>query len=117
MLNPGDEVISTNDLYGGSYRLFNTIFGKYGIKFHYVSMANPSDVEALVIGWGNTANDGIIYLHQPLGLALDRRERREEQSLGDVVDRDSPEVEALAAGLDSLRDLVWMGGAHDEDDV
>ena len=31
MLNPGDEVISTNDLYGGSYRLFTTIFAKYGI--------------------------------------------------------------------------------------
>ena len=40
MLNPGDEVISTNDLYGGSYRLFRTIFEKYGIKFHFVDMRN-----------------------------------------------------------------------------
>lgn len=60
MLNPGDEVISTNDLYGGSYRLFNTIFGKYGIKFHFVSMANPSDVEALV-----NANTKMIWVETP----------------------------------------------------
>lgn len=45
MLNPGDEVISTNDLYGGSYRIFKTIFEKYGIKFHFVNMQNPQEVE------------------------------------------------------------------------
>ena len=48
MLNPGDEVISTNDLYGGSYRLFKTIFEKYGIKFHFVDMQHPASVEAHV---------------------------------------------------------------------
>lgn len=46
MLNPGDEVISTNDLYGGSYRLFTTIFEKYGIKFHFVNMQDTSEVRA-----------------------------------------------------------------------
>lgn len=48
MLNPGDEVISTNDLYGGSYRLFTTIFSKYGIKFHFVSMDNPSNIREYI---------------------------------------------------------------------
>ncbi|MFM7661283.1 MAG: cystathionine gamma-synthase [Bacteroidota bacterium] len=48
MLNPGDEVISTNDLYGGSYRIFTTIFQKYGIKFHFVNMQNPEEVRNLV---------------------------------------------------------------------
>jgi cystathionine beta-lyase len=48
MLNPGDEVISTNDLYGGSYRIFKTIFEKYGIKFHFVNMHDTAEVEALV---------------------------------------------------------------------
>ena len=37
-LSPGDEVISTNDLYGGSYRIFNSIFQKYGIKFNFTRM-------------------------------------------------------------------------------
>jgi cystathionine beta-lyase len=38
LLQPGDEVISTNDLYGGSYRLFKQIFEKFGITFHFVGM-------------------------------------------------------------------------------
>lgn len=48
MLNPGDEVISTNDLYGGSYRIFTTIFAKYGIKFHFTPMADANVVAKLV---------------------------------------------------------------------
>ncbi len=48
MLSPGDEVISTDDLYGGSYRLFNTIFAKYGIKFHYTAMDDAQKVAALM---------------------------------------------------------------------
>ena len=44
MLSPGDEVISTNDLYGGSYRIFTTIFEKYGIKFHFVDMININNI-------------------------------------------------------------------------
>jgi cystathionine beta-lyase len=47
MLNPGDEVISTNDLYGGSYRIFKTIFEKYGIVFHFVDMQSTTEVERL----------------------------------------------------------------------
>lgn len=50
MLNPGDEVISTNDLYGGSYRIFKTIFEKYGIIFHFVDMQDSSNVESFVNG-------------------------------------------------------------------
>ncbi len=38
LLAPGDEVISTNDLYGGSYRIFEKVFKNYGIKFHYIDM-------------------------------------------------------------------------------
>lgn len=45
MLNPGDEVISTGDLYGGTYRLFSTIFEKYGIVFHYVGMSGTREIE------------------------------------------------------------------------
>ena len=45
ILNPGDEVISTNDLYGGSYRIFTTIFEKYGIKFHFVNMLDVNNIK------------------------------------------------------------------------
>lgn len=44
LLSPGDEVISTNDLYGGSYRLFTKVFANYGIRFHFVDMQNPEHV-------------------------------------------------------------------------
>ena len=37
-LEPGDEIISTNDLYGGSYRLMDRVFKKFGLVIHYVDM-------------------------------------------------------------------------------
>ena len=47
-LRPGDEVISINDLYGGTYRLFDKIFAPFGIKFHFAPMADTKEVESLV---------------------------------------------------------------------
>ena len=44
LLKPGDEVISTNDLYGGSYRIFTKIFENYGIKFSFIGMENANDI-------------------------------------------------------------------------
>lgn len=40
LLNPGDEIIAMDDLYGGSYRMFSKIYAKYGLKFHFVDMTN-----------------------------------------------------------------------------
>ena len=48
LLSPGDEIISTNDLYGGSYRLFTKIFENYNLKFHFTDMQNPTNVEVLI---------------------------------------------------------------------
>jgi cystathionine beta-lyase len=45
LLEPGDEVISTNDLYGGTYRLFTKIFEKFQIKFHFVGMENAEQIK------------------------------------------------------------------------
>ena len=45
LLNPGDEVISTNDLYGGTYRLFTKVFEKFQIKFHFIGMENADKIE------------------------------------------------------------------------
>ena len=60
MLNPGDEVISTNDLYGCSYRLFTTIFAKYGIVFHFVDMLDVQHIEAAI-----TAKTRLIWVETP----------------------------------------------------
>lgn len=48
LLKPGDEVIATNDLYGGSYRLFTKIYENFGIKFHYVSMVKAQSVKRFI---------------------------------------------------------------------
>ncbi|KAA3439563.1 cystathionine gamma-synthase [Rufibacter hautae] len=48
MLKPGDEVIATNDLYGGTYRIFTKVFQEYGIKFQFVSMADISTIDQYV---------------------------------------------------------------------
>ena len=60
LLNPGDEVVSTNDLYGGSYRLFKKIFEKYGIVFHFVGMQNPNEVEKYI-----NAQTKLIWVETP----------------------------------------------------
>lgn len=46
MLEPGDEVVCSNDLYGGTYRLFTKVYQKYGIKFSFVDMKDLSLIEA-----------------------------------------------------------------------
>lgn len=44
LLKPGDEVVSTNDLYGGTYRIFSKVFENYGIKFHFIGMENAENI-------------------------------------------------------------------------
>ncbi|WP_306349544.1 cystathionine gamma-synthase [Flavobacterium sp. '19STA2R22 D10 B1'] len=60
LLNPGDEVISTNDLYGGTYRLFTKIFERYGVKFHFIGMQNASKIEEYI-----NANTKLIWVETP----------------------------------------------------
>jgi len=60
LLKPGDEVISTNDLYGGTYRLFTKIFEGFGIKFHFIGMDNAANIEKYI----NT-NTKLIWVETP----------------------------------------------------
>lgn len=59
-LKQGDEVISTSDLYGGTYRLFTKVFANYGIKFHFIEMSDPAAVAALV-----NENTKLIWVETP----------------------------------------------------
>jgi cystathionine gamma-lyase/cystathionine beta-lyase len=45
LLSPGDEVITGDDLYGGTYRLFTKIYEKYGIKFHFIDLSQPENIQ------------------------------------------------------------------------
>ncbi|RXG22143.1 cystathionine gamma-lyase [Leeuwenhoekiella aequorea] len=60
LFKPGDEIISTNDLYGGSYRLFTKIFEGFGIKFHFVGMQDTSKIEAAI-----TDKTKLIWVETP----------------------------------------------------
>ncbi|MGM0931909.1 MAG: cystathionine gamma-synthase [Bacteroidota bacterium] len=60
LFKPGDEIISTNDLYGGSYRLFTTIFENFGIKFHFIGMQDASKIEEYI-----NENTKLIWLETP----------------------------------------------------
>jgi cystathionine beta-lyase len=60
ILKPGDEVISTNDLYGGSYRLFTSVFQKFGIKFHFIGMHEAAHIEKYV-----NDNTRLIWVETP----------------------------------------------------
>ncbi|MCO6459797.1 MAG: cystathionine gamma-synthase [Saprospiraceae bacterium] len=48
LLSPGDEIISTNDLYGGSYRLITRVYGRFGIKSHFINLNDTDRLEKLI---------------------------------------------------------------------
>ncbi len=48
LLNPGDEVIATNDLYGGTYRLMTQVFENYGIKLHFIGLSDDIELKARI---------------------------------------------------------------------
>jgi len=60
LLKPGDEVISTSDLYGGSYRLFTKIYKDFGIKFHFTGMEDVTNIESYI-----NDNTKLIWIETP----------------------------------------------------
>lgn len=60
LLKPGDEVISTQDLYGGTYRLFTKIYENFGVKFHFLGMQNINDIENYI-----TSKTKLIWVETP----------------------------------------------------
>jgi cystathionine gamma-lyase/cystathionine beta-lyase len=60
LLSPGDEVITGNDLYGGSYRIFTKIFANYGIKFHFINLTDPNNILSYI-----NSNTKLIWVETP----------------------------------------------------
>jgi cystathionine gamma-lyase/cystathionine beta-lyase len=60
LLQPGDEVITGNDLYGGSFRIFTKVFANYGIKFIFTNFAIPENIELLI-----NDNTKLIWIETP----------------------------------------------------
>lgn len=48
LLNPGDEVITSNDLYGGSYRMFKRVYERWGVKFHFIDLTSADTINAYI---------------------------------------------------------------------
>lgn len=60
LLQPGNQVIAANDMYGGTYRLFTKIFAKFGIHFTYVDTTNVANIEAAI-----TPKTKLIWIETP----------------------------------------------------
>lgn len=60
LLQPGDEVIAANDMYGGTYRLFTKVFEKFGIRFTFINMQDAAKIEQAI-----SANTKLIWLETP----------------------------------------------------
>jgi cystathionine gamma-lyase len=60
LLQPGDEVITGNDLYGGSYRIFTKIYMKYGIKFHFLDLSKPENIQPYI-----TDKTKLVWIETP----------------------------------------------------
>jgi cystathionine beta-lyase/cystathionine gamma-synthase len=60
LLNPGDEVICGNDMYGGTYRLFSKVFERFGIKFHYINQQDADNIKQYI-----NSNTKLIWVETP----------------------------------------------------
>src|SRR5690349_14339277 len=60
LLSPGDEVITGNDLYGGTYRMFKKVFEKYGIKFHFIDLTDVNNITKVL-----SSKTKLLWLETP----------------------------------------------------
>jgi cystathionine gamma-lyase len=60
LLMPGDEVIVSNDLYGGTYRIMTKVFANYGIKFHFIGMQDAQNIAGYING-----NTKMVWIETP----------------------------------------------------
>lgn len=119
LLKPGDEVIATQDLYGGTYRMFTKVFAQYGIKFHFVDLYDASHIQQYV-----NSNTKLLWVETPtnpmmqiIDIAACARHAK-DHNLILVVDNTfaSPYLQnPLALGADIVMHSVtkYLGGHSD----
>lgn len=82
LLRPGDEVITGNDLYGGSYRIFTKVYEQFGVKFHFLDLSKPE-----IIGQYVNEHTKLIWVETPTNPTMQ------------IVDIEAVAKEAKAADL------------------
>lgn len=60
LLRPGDEVITGNDLYGGTYRMFTKVFAQYGIRFHFIDLTDANNIRTYI-----NDNTKLLWIETP----------------------------------------------------
>lgn len=60
LLRPGDEVITGNDLYGGTYRMFTKVFAQYGIRFHFIDLTDANNIRTHI-----NDNTKLLWIETP----------------------------------------------------
>ncbi|MRG46793.1 cystathionine gamma-synthase [Chitinophaga sp. SYP-B3965] len=81
LLTPGDEVIASNDLYGGTYRIFTKVFARYGIKFHFIDMQDAANILPIVNSqtkmiWIETPTNPLLNIIDIAACAVIAKERK-----------------------------------------
>jgi cystathionine beta-lyase/cystathionine gamma-synthase len=81
LLQPGDEVIAANDMYGGTYRMFTKIFTKFGIRFHYINMQDAENVRQFInpntkLIWTETPTNPLMNITDIAALASIAKEHK-----------------------------------------
>lgn len=119
MLRPGDEVISTNDLYGGTYRIFTKVFEPYGIRFKFIDLSQPEALAQAITPqtkmiWMETPTNPLIRIIDIAGVV----EVAQAHEIMTVVDNTfaSPALQTpLDLGVDMVLHSItkYIGGHSD----
>lgn len=118
-LRPGDHVVSTDDLYGGTYRLMTQVHEPWGLEFTFANLTEPSDVEAVFqdntkLLWIETPTNPLLRVFDIAALA----ERARARGITVVVDNTfaSPYLQqplSLGADLVIHSATKYLGGHSD----
>lgn len=74
LLSPGDHILAGNDVYGGTYRLFEQVLRQYGLDFSYIDTSDPAQVKAHLrpntrMLWIETPSNPLLRVSDIHGLA------------------------------------------------
>ncbi|MFN5919931.1 MAG: cystathionine gamma-synthase, partial [Bacteroidota bacterium] len=119
LLRPGDEVITGNDLYGGTYRMFTKVFANYGIKFHFIDLNDANTIRNYInentkLLWIETPTNPTMQIVDIAACAAIAKEKRITLAVDNTFA--SPYLQnPLALGADIVMHSVtkYLGGHSD----